>query len=87
MDRRSPGDDRPLGCAPNRLSRLVGKGLLGFQAYIRVVGTQRREDSGRWPRAMDGSDRRGAVMDRLGIAAVCLFLVGRWLENRFADSH
>jgi hypothetical protein len=33
MDRRSPGDDRPLGCAPNRLSRLVGKGLLGFQAY------------------------------------------------------
>ena len=23
----------------------------------------------------------------LGIAAVCLFLVGRWLENRFADSH
>ena len=23
----------------------------------------------------------------LGIAAVCLFLVGRWLENRFADTH
>jgi hypothetical protein len=27
MDRRSPGDDWPRGCAPNRLSRLVGKGL------------------------------------------------------------
>jgi hypothetical protein len=23
----------------------------------------------------------------LGIVAVCLFLIGRWLENRFADSH
>ena len=85
MDRRSRGDDRPRGCAPNRLSRLVGKGLLGFQAYIRVVGTQRGEYSGRWPRAIDGSDRRGAIMDRVGHRRG--MSVGRWLENRFADSH
>jgi hypothetical protein len=38
----------------------------GFEAYIRVVGTQRGDNSGRWSRAIDGSDRKGAVMDRLG---------------------
>ena len=87
MDRRAPGDDRPLGCAPNRLSRLVGKGLLGFQAYIRVVGTQRREDSGRWPARWMAAIEGAPLWIGLGIAVVCLFLVGRWLENRFADSH
>jgi len=87
MDRRSPGDDRPRGCAPNRLSRLVGIGLLGFQAYIRVVGTQRGEDSAAGPARLMAAIEGAPLWIGLGIAAVCLFLVGRWLENRFADSH
>jgi hypothetical protein len=88
MNRRAPGDDRPRGCAASRLSRVVGKGLLGFQAYIRVVGTQRGgEIQAAGPARLMAAIEGAPLSIGLGIAAVCLFLVGRWLENRFADSH